>query len=162
MQESIIPWDGVNGDASFLKLIDQSGTGLVLIKGSFSAQPYSCMLDSRNDTWFSLDRVVVCKQSNDVLSMCSDGNTNMTSMNPVNRGSRAPILLSERVPSSAESRQESMDLDKSDGSDSREAVDVKGVVQKYVTGVLFIPQNYEGSATRTGLVGIAGQAEPDY
>ena len=125
MQESIIPWDGVNGDASFLKLIDQSGTGLILIKGSLSAQPYSCMLDSRNDTWFSLDRVVVCKRSDDVLSMCSDGNTDMNSMNPVNRGSRAPILLS--------------DLEKSDGSDSKDVVDVKGVAQKYMMDVPFIP-----------------------
>lgn len=139
MQESIIPWDGVNGDASFLKLIDQSGTGLILIKGSLSAQPYSCMLDSRNDTWFSLDRVVVCKRSDDVLSMCSDGNTDMNSMNPVNRGSRAPILLSERAPSLSESQQESVDLEKSDGSDSKDVVDVKGVAQKYIMDVPFIP-----------------------
>lgn len=97
------------------------------------------MLDSRNDTWFSLDRVVVCKRSDDVLSMCSDGNTDMNSMNPVNRGSRAPILLSERAPSLSESQQESVDLEKSDGSDSKDVVDVKGVAQKYMMDVPFIP-----------------------
>ena len=130
MQESIIPWDGMNGDAPFLQQIDPSGTGLVVIKGSFSAQPYSCMLDSRNDTWFSLDRVVVCKRSEETFSMCSDGDTDMNSTNPTNKGSWEPILPSRRTRSFSESSHASVDLDNSVGSDSKEPVDVKGVAQK--------------------------------
>ena len=130
MQESIIPWDGMNGDAPFLQQIDQSGTGLVVIRGSFSAQPYSCMLDSRNDTWFSLDRVVVCKRSEEAFSMCSDGDTDMNSMNPINKGSREPILLSRRTPSFSESSHASVDLENSVDSDPKATVDVKGVAQK--------------------------------
>jgi hypothetical protein len=39
----------------------------------------------------------------------------------------------------SESQQESVDLEKSDGSDSKDVVDVKGVAQKYMMDVPFIP-----------------------
>ena len=135
MQESIIPWDGMNGDAPFLQLIDQSGTGLVLIKGSFSAQPYSCMLDSRNDTWFSLDRVVVYKRSEETYSMCSDGSTDT---NSINKGLREPLFLSRRTRSFSESSRESTASGNSVGSDPKEPMDVKGVAQKHLWNVPLI------------------------
>lgn len=58
MEESLVPWDGVVSNPKFLSDEDRSADGVHMIRGSFSNQPYCCIVDTRNDTWFSLDRVV--------------------------------------------------------------------------------------------------------
>ena len=58
MEESLIPWDGVVSNTNFLSDENRSADGVHMIRGSFSNQPYCCIVDTRNDTWFSLDRVV--------------------------------------------------------------------------------------------------------
>ena len=58
MEESIIPWDGVVTNPKYLLDDDHVSNGMFMIRGSFSMQPYCCIIDTRNDTWFSLDTVV--------------------------------------------------------------------------------------------------------
>ena len=58
MEESIVPWDGVVTNPKYLLDDDHVSNGMFMIRGSFSTQPYCCIIDTRNDTWFSLDTVV--------------------------------------------------------------------------------------------------------
>ena len=58
MEESIIPWDGVVTNPRYLLDDDNVSNGMFMIRGSFSMQPYCCIIDTRNDTWFSIDTMV--------------------------------------------------------------------------------------------------------
>ena len=74
MGESIVPWDGVIEDPKFTHELEHAGNGMYLIKGTFSTQSYSCIIDTRNDTWFSLDAVQVQQGTDPVDSLNSSGN----------------------------------------------------------------------------------------
>lgn len=74
MGESVVPWDGVIEDPKFMRELDQTGNGMFLIKGTFSAQSYSCIIDTRNDTWFSLDTVSLQRGNDFVDTLNSSGN----------------------------------------------------------------------------------------
>ena len=74
MGESIVPWDGMIEDPKFMHELEHADNGMFLIKGTFSAQSYSCIIDTRNDTWFSLDAVQPQQESDPVDSLNSSGN----------------------------------------------------------------------------------------
>ena len=74
MGESIVPWDGMIEDPKFMHELEHAGNGMFLIKGTFSAQSYSCIIDTRNDTWFSLDTVQVQQGADPIDSLNSSGN----------------------------------------------------------------------------------------
>lgn len=58
MYGSIVPWNGMVEDRSFQYYHGGNSDGLVALQHSLSVYPTNCVIDTRNDTWFSLDTIV--------------------------------------------------------------------------------------------------------
>ena len=58
MDGSIVPWNGFIEDRSFSKYHGVLSKELMVLSNGIYPLPSSCIIDTRNDTWFNLDMVV--------------------------------------------------------------------------------------------------------
>ena len=58
MDGSIVPWNGFIADRSFSKYHGVLSKELMVLSNGIYPLPSSCIIDTRNDTWFNLDMVV--------------------------------------------------------------------------------------------------------